>query len=200
MRFPFGFCGRSRLLRRDEWLRTPTFARRDLVHRSARGDRGILVQNPVLFSFARELIAMLDQKPIYPLFAFSLAHPGQNPAAVKFLTLQGEVQLAFPICALSILAIPMAAIPDHYGATAVLAFWDRAFKVTVIQRMVFDLDREALVVGVEGRALGDGPGFEDPVKFEPQVVMQVRCRMLLNDEAEALRSLDLRVPAGLGRF
>ena len=99
---------------------------------------------------------------------------------MKFLTLQGKVQLAFPICALRILAIPMAAIPDHHGAAAVLALWDRAFEVAVIQRMVFDLDREPLVVGIEGRALGDGPGFEDAVEFEPQVVMQVRCRMLLN--------------------
>ena len=66
--------------------------------------------------------------------------------------------------------------------------------------MVFDFDRKALVVGVEGRALGDGPGFEDAVEFEPQVVMQVRCCMLLNDEAEALRGLDFRVSAGLGRF
>src|SRR4029077_9811449 len=115
-----------------EWLRTPTFARRDLVHRSARGHRGILIQKIVLFSLPGELIAMLDQEPIGPFFAFPFAHPGQNPAAVKFLTLQGKVQLAFPICALRIFAIPMAAIPDHYGATAVLALWDRAFKVTVI--------------------------------------------------------------------
>jgi len=125
------------------------------------------MQKRVLFSFPGELIVMLDQEPIDPLFAFSFAHPGQNPAAVKFLTLHGEVQFAFPICAFWIFAIPMAAIPDHHGAAAVLAFWNGTFKVPVIQRMIFDLDCEALVVGVEGRALGDGPGFEDPVQFEP---------------------------------
>src|SRR6185503_27873 len=66
--------------------------------------------------------------------------------------------------------------------------------------MIFDLDRKPLVMGIEGGALGDGPGFKDTIKFESQVVMQVRCCMLLNDEAEVLRSLDLRTPAGLGCF
>ena len=108
---------------------------------------------------------MLDQQPIGALFAFSVAHPRQNPAAMKFLALQGKVQLAFPICALRIFASPLAAIPDHHRASAVLAFWDRAFKVAVIQRVIFNFDGEAPVLGVEGRALGDGPGFEDPLEF-----------------------------------
>ena len=30
--------------------------------------------------------------------------------------------------------------------------------------------------------------------------MQVRCRMLLDDEAETLRGLDFGIPAGLGRL
>jgi hypothetical protein len=33
--------------------------------------------------------------------------------------------------------------------------------------MVFDLDCEPLVLRIEGRALGDGPGFENAVEFEP---------------------------------
>ena len=48
----------------------------------------------VLLSFPGELVAMLDQKPVGALLAFSLAHPGQNPAAMKLFTLQGEIQLA----------------------------------------------------------------------------------------------------------
>jgi hypothetical protein len=70
-------------------------------------------------------------------------------------------------------------------AAGLESFWG-AFEVAAIQRMVFDLDREPLVMRIEGRVLGDGPGFEDAVEFEPQVVMQMRCRMLLNDKAEAL--------------
>src|SRR5450631_980872 len=103
---------------------------------------------------------------------------------MQFFALQGEVQLAFCISALEVLAVPIAAIPNHDGAAAVLSLWNRAF--SIVQRMVFHLDRETLVMRIEGRALGDGPGFEDAVEFEPQVVMQVRCRMLLNDKAQAL--------------
>ena len=93
--FHSAFAGARDLLRRDERLRSPTFTRRDLVHRSAGGHRRIFVQNLVFLSFPGELIAMLDQEPVGALFAFSLAHPGQNPAAMKLFTLQGEVQLAF---------------------------------------------------------------------------------------------------------
>jgi hypothetical protein len=56
--------------------------------------------------------------------------------------------------------------------------------------MVFDLDCEPLVMRIEGRALGDGPGFENAAQFESQVVMQVRCRMLLDDKAEGFRGPD----------
>jgi hypothetical protein len=52
--------------------------------------------------------------------------------------------------------------------------------------MIFDFDRKPLIVRIEGRALGDGPRLEDAVELKPQVVMKVRCRMLLDDEAETL--------------
>lgn len=55
---------------------------------------------------------MLDQEPVGALLV-ALAHPGQNPPAVKLLTLQGEVELAFRVGALRVFAIPLAAIPDH---------------------------------------------------------------------------------------
>jgi hypothetical protein len=50
---------------------------------------------------------------------------------------------------------------------------------------------------VERGTFGDGPRFEDPVEFEPQIVMQVRCRMLLYNEAEALGVLDLGISTRL---
>ena len=46
----------------------------------------------------------------------------------------------------------------------------------------------------------DGPGFEDPVEFEPQVVVQMRSRMLLDDETQLLRLLDCGLAAWLGRL
>src|SRR6185437_3928144 len=143
---------------------------------------------------------MLDQKPVGALFAVSLAHPGQNPAAIEFFTLESEIQLALCIASLGILTVPVSAIPDHDGTSAVLALWNGAFEVAVIQWMILDLDGEPLVMRIEGRSLGDSPGFEDAIQFQSQIIVQVQCRMLLNHESEALRRLDLSTSAGFGRL
>jgi hypothetical protein len=50
--------------------------------------------------------------------------------------------------------------------------------------MVLDLHREPLVVGVERRTFRHGPRLEDPIKLQPQVVVQVRRRVLLDDETK----------------
>ena len=51
--------------------------------------------------------------------------------------------------------------------------------------MVFGPDREALVTGIGGRALGYGPGHQYAAKFEPEVVMQAGSVVLLDDEASS---------------
>src|ERR1700758_1535837 len=114
---------------------------------------------------------MLNQKPVGSILALSLAHPGQDPAALDLLTRESEIQPAFCKAALRILASPIAAVPNHDGASAILALRNGAFEVAVIQRMVFDLDCEPLVMWIEGRTLGDGPGFEDAVQFQSQIIM-----------------------------
>jgi hypothetical protein len=99
-----------------------------------------------LLSFSGEFVAMLDKEPVGTFLAFSLAHPCQDPAALQLLALESEVKLAFPYSAIWILTVPIAAIPNHHGAAAVLPLRNGPFEVAVIQRMVF-LDREPLVVG-----------------------------------------------------
>ena len=144
---------------------------------------------------------MLDQQPVGSLLAFPLSHPGQDPAAVKFSALKGEVQLAFFIRALGVVAVPIAAIPNHDRAAAVLALRNSAFEVPVIQRMVFDLYRKPLIVRIERGTLGDRPGLENAVQFEPQIIMQVRCRMLLNQRSGgASTSLTFAFPLGSAVF
>src|ERR1700721_300646 len=119
---------------------------------------------------------------------------------MELFTPEGEVQLAFPMSAIRILTVPIAAIPNHHGAAAVLPLRNGPFEVAVIQRMVFDLDREPLFRRVEGRALCNCPGLENTVELEPKVVMQMRGRMLLDNKAEALRGTDLCVSGRLGGF
>jgi hypothetical protein len=89
---------------------------------------------------------MLDQKPVRSLFVFPLAHPGQDPATMELLTLPGEIQLALLIGALRTLAGPIAAIPNHDVASAILAFRNGPFEIALIQRMVPDLDCKPLVM------------------------------------------------------
>ena len=82
---------------------------------------------------------------------------------------------------------PGAAIPDHHGAAAIFAFRDRALEGVVFDRMILDLHREPLLVGIEARAAGHRPALHDAVELQPQVVMQPSCSVLLNDIAVAAR-------------
>jgi hypothetical protein len=119
---------------------------------------------------------------------------------VELLALQGEIQLAFAIGLWRVLAIPEATIPNHHRAAAVLALRNRALEVAVIQRMVLDLHREPLVVGVERRTFRHSPRLEDPIKLKPQVVVQVRRRVLLDDETKILCGFYFGITARLLGF
>src|SRR5262249_8851777 len=73
------------------------------------------------------------------------------------------------------------------GAAAVLALGDDALERGVLEGMVLDLYGEALLRGVEARALGDRPREQDAVELEAEVVVQARGGVLLDDEEVAAR-------------
>jgi len=50
--------------------------------------------------------------------------------------------------------------------------------------MILHLHREALFVGVRGRPFWHGPGFEDAIAFQAEVIMKPGGRMLLDDEKQ----------------
>jgi hypothetical protein len=83
-----------------------------------------------------------------------------HPTAVQPIAFDFEFQLA-----LSQLLFggqladgpPESTIPELDRASAVLPFGNRAFEVAVIERMIFNLDGEALVLWVQRRAARDGP-------------------------------------------
>ena len=52
---------------------------------------------------------------------------------------------------------PEAAIPQHHRAAAILALWNGPFEIAVVERVILDLDRQALVGGIEGGALASPP-------------------------------------------
>src|SRR5215467_1663715 len=73
-------------------------------------------------------------------------------------------------------------VPDHYRTAAVLTFGNDAFKIKVLDRMVFRRHREPLFGRLNWRPLWNSPGLERVMHLEPEVIMEMTCRMLLNDE------------------
>ena len=141
-----------------ERLGAAALALRDLIHRAARGDRSVQVENVVVAAFPSVFVAMLDQQPVGAFAAAAVVtHPHQHPAAMQLLAVEREFEIALLEAALGIVAAPGAAIPQLHGAAAILAFWNRAFEVAIVERMVFDLDGEALVFRIERGAAGHRP-------------------------------------------
>jgi len=66
--------------------------------------------------------------------------------------------------------------------------------------VVLDLHREALVGGIERRPLGHGPGLENAVMLEAEVVVQPPGSVLLDDEAWVRGLGDALFPARLARL
>ena len=88
----------------------------------------------------------------------------------------------------TVLGRPETAVPHLDRAAAILAHGNDALEVTVVERVVFHFDGQALVGRIEGRSLGDRPGLEDSVGLEPQIVMKASGVMLLDDVAQPVRA------------
>src|SRR3984893_13850987 len=129
---------------------------------------------------------MLDQKPIGPFAAGPVMfHADENPAAVQTLSLQRELEVAARkrfLWRLVAFGLPISAAPELNRPAAIFALGDRSLEVPIIERVILDLDREPLIMGIERWPAGHGPRFKDPVELKPKIVMQPRCRMLLDDE------------------
>src|SRR5256885_2927424 len=63
-------------------------------------------------------------------------------------------------------ALPISAVPDDHLAGAVLLRRNHPLERGVLERMVLDLDRHALVVHVERGTLGNRPGFQHPLELD----------------------------------
>ncbi len=191
---------RGRRLRHERaGLASP--AGRDVVHRAGRGDRGVVVEQGLAQALSRLLVLVLDQQPVDPLAAGAvMLHADQDPAALEPLSLQGELEVAMTQSVFGrwLLRFPRAPVPDHDGAAAILSFGNRAFEVAVVERVVLDLDREPLVGRIGRGSARHGPGLEDAVELEPQVVMEPASRMFLDDEPERSGRRACDPPAGSG--
>ena len=149
----------------------------------------------------RHVVAVLDQQPGGFRFAGARLHAHQRPQAGELGAVQAELQLALGQAGArrgyAAGGLPAAAVPDDDAPAAVLPGRNLALEVVVVDRVVFDLHRQPLVARVQARALGHGPAVHGAVQLQPQVVMQARGPVLVDDVLQ--RALCGRAH-GAGRF
>ncbi len=177
----------------------PAFAARDLGHGALGRHRLVVVARPTLVARHGGRIVMLDQQP-GRLARIGALGAHQHPGAMHPLPLHDELQFA-RIEGLAdrleaLFRRPIAPVPQHHRAAAVLALGDGPLEIAVVEGVVLHLHRQPADLGVEGGALGHGPGPEGPAKLQAQVEMQMAGRVLLDDEAQGVRRQDLVVLPG----
>src|SRR3954463_5481998 len=118
---------------------------------------------------ARALIGALDEQPVVSFALLAVAaQADQHPSAFQPLAVHDELEMAFGDLLLRRAVadrLPSAAIPQQHRGAAVLALGDGPLEVAVVEGMILDLDREALVVRVARRSLGHRPRLENTVEL-----------------------------------
>ena len=168
--------------------RRRALTRRNFLHGAPGGDRGGqgLEQSRAL-TRRRPGVAALDQQPIAPARSGTPRHLHQRPPAFEPNAVEGEPQLAVLQHDAGVaLGPPVAAIPYHHGASAILSLRDFAFKVAVVEGMVLCPYGQPSLRGIERGPLCDGPREKDAVELKPQIIVQSPRRMLLDDEPQPL--------------
>src|ERR1700757_4661947 len=137
---------------------------------------------------AGEFVVALDQEPVIALLARLAVHPHEVPAPVQLLAVKLELEMALLQAPVRISdRRPRAIVPDDDRAAAILALGDRALKISIFEGMILDRDRKAFFARIEARAAGDRPALQDAVQRQPEVVMQPRGVVLLDDKDIAVR-------------
>src|SRR5262245_18193174 len=141
---------------------------------------------------------MLDQKPVVATDAFVAPSAHQHPPALELLARQSEFQLALAESLFRINPVfwrPQPPVPYHDGAADILSLRDRAFKVPVVERMILNFNRQPPIARGERRPLRHGPGLEDAIGLQPQIIVEPGGSVLLNHKARILGRLDPRFSA-----
>ena len=133
-------------------------------------------------------VLFFDEKPLVT-FTPSL-HQNYGEGSVELFAVQAKLQVAASDLRQTILFandLEDAAIPQHHAACAVVAFGDVAFEIAVVKGVVFHHGGEGFLSRVESWTLGYGPRFQRAADLQPEVVMQVRRVVALDEEAAGMR-------------
>src|ERR1044071_1765381 len=71
--------------------------------------------------------------------------------------------------------------PHH--TAAVFAFRNCALKIEVLDRMVFDIGGKPFYAWARWQSFGDSPRFQHSILFEPQIIVEPRSVMAMNNES-----------------
>src|SRR5215217_1610992 len=129
-------------------------------------------------------IAALEQQP---LGLGPAARALERPAAGQLLPVQPELRVAgLELLGHRALLVEVAVaprVPHDHRSGAVARPPDHALEVAVGERVVLDLDGEPLLARIGRRPLRNRPRLQHAVDLEPEVVVQRRRRVLVDDEA-----------------
>ena len=118
-------------------------------------------------------------------------HPHQDPRALQPIAIQRKFQFSLFKLRFWIngaFRSPVSAVPQLHRAAAILTFRNRAFEVSVVERMILHLDRQSLVLGIDRGSASDRPGLEHAAQLESEVPVQPPGGVFLNDVTQACRT------------
>ena len=133
-----------------------------------------------------ELVTVLYQQPLPAVRLAAAARSHEDPRAPEFLAGDRKFQLALLdrlVYVLILGRLPGASVPEQDDSCSV-AFGNHAFELAVFDWVVFDLHRKPLVSGIERGPFGHGPRHQHARVLQPQVVVQVTGKVLLNAELQ----------------
>src|SRR6185503_7910183 len=90
-------------------------------------------------------VRLLDEEPFLAVGLVTALRADQLPVAPQLVALEREEELSLPEPFLDVLeGLPAALVPDDDGAGSVVSSGDDPLEVRVLDRMVLDLDGQAL--------------------------------------------------------
>ena len=147
-------------------------------------------------------VLLFDEQPFVALAA--IAHPHQREFAFELFAMHPELEIAaLDLCGSGRVAeqLVRAAVPQHNASAAVFALGNVAFKIPVVERMILDVHGQVLRQRLQAGAFRHGPGFQSPVHFEAEIIMEPRRVVPLHAEEIAARcGPAIRLRLWLGRF
>src|SRR6185369_2973894 len=164
-------------------------ARGDLGHRPAGGHAGhAIVYQRIAIVRVGKVVCDLLQHPRLRLLAGLRLQAEHHPLALHAVAFEGEVEVPLFDGLAGVLARirdPAPLVPQHHRAAAIFALGDRAFESAVVQGMVLGAHRQPVLARVQARAFRNRPALQDAVELQPEIPVQSRGVMLLDDEAVA---------------